>query len=89
MGVSPIRDLPYFRDLRAFVGHLDDSRQLARVTERVSTVHEMTEIHRRVLAAGGPALLFEHPTRSNGSASEMQTVVNLFGTVSRVAWGPE
>ena len=87
MKVRPIRDLPHFRDLRAFVRHLDENKLLARVTERVSTVHEMTEIHRRVLACGGPALLFELAGRSDGSTAEMRVLVNLFGTVERVAWG--
>jgi len=87
MRVRPIRDLPHFRDLRAFLGHLNENKQLARVTERVSTVHEMTEIHRRVLACGGPALVFEHATRADGSAEGTRVLVNLFGTVERVAWG--
>ena len=87
MRVRPIRDLPHFRDLRAFVRHLDENKLLARVTERVSTVHEMTEIHRRVLACGGPALLFELAGRNDGSKAEMCVLVNLFGTVERVAWG--
>lgn len=87
MRVRPIRDLPHFRDLRAFLGHLDEGKLLAHVTERVSTVHEMTEIHRRVLACGGPALLFELATRNDGSTAEMRVLVNLFGTVERVAWG--
>ncbi|MBL3685083.1 UbiD family decarboxylase (plasmid) [Sinorhizobium meliloti] len=32
----------------------------------VSLVHEVTEIHRRVLLAGGPALLFEKPVDASG-----------------------
>jgi 4-hydroxy-3-polyprenylbenzoate decarboxylase len=82
-----MRDVPHFRDLRAFLRHLDASQQLAGVREPVSTVHEMTELHRRVLAAGGPALLFEQPIRADGSPSPIPVVVNLFGTISRVAWG--
>ncbi len=42
----------------------------------------MTEIQTRLLAEGGPAVLFE---RVEGSA--MPVLVNLFGTVERVAWG--
>lgn len=81
------RSLPAFRNLRDFVGHLDARGQLARIREPVSLVHDMTEIHRRVLAGGGPALLFERPLRADGSAAEMPVLVNLFGTVERVAWG--
>jgi 4-hydroxy-3-polyprenylbenzoate decarboxylase len=46
----------------------------------------MTEIHRRVLMQGGPALLFEHPmvARQNDA---MPVLVNLFGTAGRVAAG--
>ena len=40
--------------------------QLQRIARPVSLVHEMTEIHRRVLAAGGPALLFEQPVDADG-----------------------
>lgn len=82
-----MRDMPSFRDLRAFLGYLDAKGQLARVREPVSTVLEMTEMHRRTLAASGPALLFEHPTRADGAASGVPAVANLFGTISRVAWG--
>jgi 4-hydroxy-3-polyprenylbenzoate decarboxylase len=82
-----MRDMPQFRDLRAFLAYLDANRQLLRIAERVSTVHEMTEIHRRALAAEGPALLFEQPIRADGSRSPIPVVVNLFGAVARVAWG--
>ncbi len=85
--VTAIRDLPRFRDLRAFLTHLDSKKQLARVVEPVSTVHEMTEIHRRVLASGGPALAFEQATRTDGAVAQMPVVINLFGTIERVAWG--
>jgi 4-hydroxy-3-polyprenylbenzoate decarboxylase len=40
----------------------------------------MTEICDRVLRAGGPALLFEHP-----AGHAVPVLANLFGTVSRVA----
>jgi len=46
---------------------------------------EVAEVHRRVIAAGGPALLF---TRVEGA--QMPLVTNLFGSVRRVelAFGP-
>lgn len=81
------RELPPFRDLRDFIAYLDAEGQLTRVREPVSVVHEATEIHRRVLAAGGPAILFERPVRADGSTFDMPMLVNLFGTVERVAWG--
>ncbi len=81
------RDLPTFRDLRAFLGFLDTSNQLRRVAAPVSTVHEMTEIHRRVLEARGPALLFEKACLADGATASMPVLVNLFGSIERVAWG--
>jgi 4-hydroxy-3-polyprenylbenzoate decarboxylase len=45
----------------------------------------MTEIQIRLLAEGGPAVLFERPVRDDGSISEIPVLVNLFGTVKRVA----
>jgi 4-hydroxy-3-polyprenylbenzoate decarboxylase len=81
------RTMPPFSDLRAFVGYLESRGQLARVAKPISVVHELTEIHCRVLKDGGPALLFEQPIKANGAISEMPILVNLFGTVERVAWG--
>jgi 4-hydroxy-3-polyprenylbenzoate decarboxylase len=57
------------------------------VTEPVSSVLEMTEIQRRLLATGGPAVLFENVLRADGQPSDMPCLVNLFGTVKRVAMG--
>lgn len=83
----PRRSLPYFRDLRDFVRHLEAAGELVRIREPVSVVHDMTEIHRRVLNQDGPALLFEEPITATGARSEIPVLVNLFGTVRRVAWG--
>lgn len=81
------RTLPLFPDLRAFMAHLEASGDLKRIREPVSVVHDMTEIHRRVLKAGGPALLFEKPVAADGSSYTMPVLVNLFGTVRRIAQG--
>ena len=81
------RDLPTFRDIRAFLEFLDTSNQLRRVTAPVSTVHEMTEIHHRVLETRGPALLFEKASIADGATASMPVLVNLFGSIERVAWG--
>jgi len=53
-----------------------------RVKAPVSPKLEMTEIQTRLLAEKGPAVLFENVT-----GSDMPVLVNLFGTVERVAWG--
>jgi 4-hydroxy-3-polyprenylbenzoate decarboxylase len=76
------RDLPAFRDLRAFISFLEERRLMARVAEPVSLVHEITEIHRRVLTSGGPALMFQ-----NARGAQMPVLANLFGTAERVAAG--
>ena len=76
-----------YRDLRDFMQQLEAAGELVRVREPVSTVLEMTEIQRRLLATGGPAVLFEKPIRADGEISSMPALVNLFGTVKRVAMG--
>src|SRR5207237_3713657 len=45
------------------------------------------EIQTRLLAERGPAALFENVTREGGGSYPMPVLVNLFGTVERVAWG--
>ncbi len=76
-----------YSSLRDFIAHLEKEGRLVRVTEEVSTELEMTEIQTRVLAEGGPAILFENVIKADGSKSDMPVLVNLFGTVERVAWG--
>jgi 4-hydroxy-3-polyprenylbenzoate decarboxylase len=71
-----------FESLREFMSHLESRGRLARVTAPVSPVLEMTEIQTRLLAEGGPAVLFEQVP-----GYDMPVLVNLFGTVERVAWG--
>ncbi len=81
------RDVPRFRNLSDFLLFIDDRGQLRRVREKVSVIHEITEIHRRVLGENGPALLFEQPVKADGTPSQLPLLTNLFGTVERVAWG--
>jgi 4-hydroxy-3-polyprenylbenzoate decarboxylase len=76
-----------YRSMREFLAKLEAAGELVRVVEPVSTVLEMTEIARRLLASGGPAVLFEKPIRADGELSPMPCLVNLFGTVKRVAMG--
>src|SRR5438034_3456211 len=47
----------------------------------------MTAIPPRLLAEGGPAVLFENVVGETPAATKMPVLVNLFGTVERVAWG--
>jgi UbiD family decarboxylase len=68
-----------FVDLRSFLTHLEADGQLARVTAEVDTDQEITIIQHRVMAAGGPALLFE-----NVKGSPYRIASNLFGTPRRV-----
>ncbi|MBF0590016.1 MAG: UbiD family decarboxylase [Magnetococcales bacterium] len=71
-----------YRDLRAFIAELERRGELIRISAPVSTRLEMTEICTRLLASGGPAVLFE-----NVEGSDMPVLVNLFGTTERVAMG--
>jgi 4-hydroxy-3-polyprenylbenzoate decarboxylase len=76
-----------YRSLREFMAKLEAAGELVRVAEPVSTVLEITEIQRRLLAEGGPAVLFEKPIRADGEVSDIPALANLFGTVKRVAMG--
>ncbi len=78
--------MPY-SSLRDFIDRLERDRLLVRVSAPVSPVLEMTEIQTRLLAEGGPAVLFENVVDEAGQRAEMPVLVNLFGTVERVALG--
>ena len=67
-----------FSDLRAFIEQLRRDKDLVVVDAQVDPVEEAAEIHRRVIAGGGPALLF---TNVKGAAFPL--VTNLFGTARR------
>ena len=69
-----------YKDLRDFIEQLEKGGDLKRISKRVSPNLEITEISDRVLRAGGPALLFEHP-----GESKIPLLSNLFGTELRVA----
>ncbi|MCH2105796.1 MAG: UbiD family decarboxylase [Planctomycetes bacterium] len=74
------------RDLRDFLSILREEGELVEVDAEVSSDLEAAEIHRRVIAAGGPALLFNRV-----SASPFRLTTNLFGSARRVdlAFGGE
>ncbi|HET9225347.1 MAG TPA: UbiD family decarboxylase [Thermoanaerobaculia bacterium] len=67
-----------FPDLRAFLDRLRSESDLAVIETPVDARLEVAEIHRRVIAAGGPALLF-----TNVKDSDFPLVTNLFGTARR------
>ncbi|MEZ5921852.1 MAG: UbiD family decarboxylase [Parvularculaceae bacterium] len=76
-----------YKSLRDFIERLEREGDLVRVARPVSTVLEMTEIQTRLLAEDGPAVIFEKPVMADGRISPSPVLVNLFGTVERVAKG--
>jgi 4-hydroxy-3-polyprenylbenzoate decarboxylase len=69
-----------YRDMKAFLTALDAAGELHRVPVPVDPDLEISEIVTRTVRAGGPALLFERPTRG-----DMPLAINLFGTHRRMA----
>ncbi len=67
-----------FPSLREFLDCLRREGELVEVQAPVRAHLEIAEIHRRVIAAGGPALLF-----TNVEGAELPVVTNLFGTPQR------
>ena len=67
-----------FPDLRAFLDRLRKDNDLFQIDTLVDPELEAAEIHRRVIAAGGPALLF-----TNVKGSDVPLVTNLLGTARR------
>jgi len=66
-------------DLSAFLQILKKESELLEIDARVDPYLEIAEIHRRVIAQGGPALLF-----TNVANSQFPVVTNLFGTNRRM-----
>src|SRR2546423_11724059 len=73
------RGFPY-PDLKDFLAALERAGELRRVPVPVDPTLEISEITTRTVRAGGPALLFEKPTRG-----QMPVAINLFGTHRRMA----
>jgi 4-hydroxybenzoate decarboxylase subunit C len=67
-----------FPDLRSFLDRLRRDGDVVTVDAAVDPRLEVAEIHRRVIAAGGPALLF-----TNVAGAKFRLVTNLFGTARR------
>ncbi|MFN0057849.1 MAG: UbiD family decarboxylase [Planctomycetota bacterium] len=70
------------RNLRDYLNVLRRERELVEVRAPVSARLEVAEIHRRVIAAGGPALLF-----TNVEGARFPLAMNLYGTARRVELG--
>jgi len=66
-------------NLRSFMRDLTREKELVVVEAPVDPALEVAEIHRRVIAAGGPALHFLRP-----GESKFPLVTNLFGNRKRV-----
>ncbi len=74
------------RNLRTFLDLLRKENEIIPIEAEVDPYLEAAEIHRRVIAQGGPAQMFE---RVKGSPYPV--VTNLFGTARRIelAFGPK
>lgn len=67
------------RDIPSFIRALREDGDLVEIDAEVDPNLEIAEVHRRVIAAGGPALLFKNP-----KGYDIPVVTNLFGTKRRV-----
>jgi 4-hydroxy-3-polyprenylbenzoate decarboxylase len=67
-----------YKSLRQCVEDLERHGKLVRIAAPIDAYLEAAAIHRRVFAAGGPALLFE-----NVSGCRFPMVSNLFGSLER------
>jgi 4-hydroxy-3-polyprenylbenzoate decarboxylase len=67
------------RDLREWIALLEREGELRRISAEADPHLEITEIVDRVVRAGGPALLFEHP-----KGSQHPLLINQFGTERRM-----
>lgn len=67
------------RDLGSFMDLLRAEGELVEIDAPCDPNLEIAEIHRRVIAAGGPALLFKNP-----KGADFPVVTNLFGSEKRV-----
>jgi 4-hydroxy-3-polyprenylbenzoate decarboxylase len=75
-----------YNSLGDFIDHLHKKQDLVIVKRPVSTILEMTEIQQRLIHNNGPAVLFENVINEYGSCDK-KVLINLFGTVDRVAQG--
>jgi UbiD family decarboxylase len=71
--------MPSLSNLREFLAALRNEGDLVEINAPADPILEIPEIHRRVISAGGPALLFKNP-----KGSSFPVVTNLYGTRKRV-----
>ncbi|EER22793.1 MULTISPECIES: UbiD family decarboxylase [spotted fever group] len=76
-----------FKDLPEFLKFLEKNGELKRISVEVKTDLEITEISRRVLAQGGPALLFENVIKADGIKSDIPILTNLYASINRICMG--
>ncbi|SNY93665.1 4-hydroxy-3-polyprenylbenzoate decarboxylase [Cohaesibacter sp. ES.047] len=81
------RSQPPFADLRSFLQFCEKQGCLKRIRQPVHMKLEATELQRQVMLKKGPALLLEEPILHDGTRSSIPVLLNLFGTIERVAWG--
>ena len=67
-----------FRDLREFIAHLEDQKELRRIRKPVDTKYEIAAYIRKTSDIKGPALLFE-----NVNASKIPVLGGVFATRKR------
>ncbi|MDB2614366.1 UbiD family decarboxylase [Chlamydiales bacterium] len=67
------------RNLRELITNLREHNEIVDIFHHVDPYLELAEIHRRVIAANGPALLFH-----NVKGSSFPVVTNLFGSMKRM-----
>ncbi len=67
-----------FTSLKDCVDFLEKEGELIRIEEELDPDLEMAEIHNRIFAAGGPAILYQ-----NVKGSAFPAISNLFGTYER------
>lgn len=70
-----------YRSLRQCIDNLARGKQLVRIEAEVDPCLEAAEIHRRVYAAGGPAVFY-----ANLRGTQFPMVSNLFGTIERARY---
>ncbi|MEZ4741356.1 MAG: UbiD family decarboxylase [Bdellovibrionota bacterium] len=68
-----------FKNLQSYINELSKRNDLVRIDVPVDPHLELAEIHRRVIAANGPALLF-----TNIKGKNFPVATNLFGTHDRI-----
>ena len=67
--------------LRRLIDELEQAGRLVRLDDEIDAHLEAAEIHRRVYARGGPAVLF-----ANVKGCRFPMVSNLFGTIERARY---